>query len=186
MKPSISPVGTLSLSWCGPLLLRQLKFLNLLQGQLRSETALSWSGNVSTRNLVQIWDNQFVRTGMDDAQSAVLTVAPSFNASLIGAGTNGAPLQPSFGNIDFKAYNINFQNRAVSFCALVIDFGHGTDDLLVVTGKLFDFSSSSDGYFICQRFVLRLYFRKLSGHMVHWEERQHLCCGQYHIWPNRL
>ena len=52
--------------------------------------------------------------GIDDAQSAVLTVSPSFNASLIGAGPTGAPLQPLFGNTDFKAYNIDFQNRAVS------------------------------------------------------------------------
>ncbi|KAI0785138.1 hypothetical protein C8Q75DRAFT_776116 [Abortiporus biennis] len=73
-------------------------------GQLR--------GTRSTQNLVQIWDNQFVKTGMDDAQSAVLLVAPSFNASLIGAGPTGAPLQPLFGNTDFKAYNIDFQNRA--------------------------------------------------------------------------
>lgn len=51
---------------------------------------------------------------MDDAQSAVLTVAPSFPAALIGAGPTGAPLQPLFGNVDFKAYNIDFQNRAVS------------------------------------------------------------------------
>lgn len=65
-------------------------------------------------NLVQVWDNKFVQTGMDDAQSAVLNVAPSFNASLIGAGPTGAPLQPLFGNTDFKAYNIDFQNRAVS------------------------------------------------------------------------
>lgn len=50
---------------------------------------------------------------MDDAQSAVLIVAPSFNASLIGAGTDGAPLQPLFGNTDFKAYNVDFENRAV-------------------------------------------------------------------------
>lgn len=50
---------------------------------------------------------------MDDAQSAVLLVAPSFNASLIGAGPTGAPLQPLFGNTDFKAYNIDFENRAV-------------------------------------------------------------------------
>lgn len=51
---------------------------------------------------------------MDDAQSAVLLVAPSFNASLIGAGPTGAPPQPLFGNTDFKAYNIAFENRAVS------------------------------------------------------------------------
>lgn len=55
-----------------------------------------------------------MENGIDDAQSAMLLVAPSFNASLIGAGPTGAPLQPLFGNVDFKAYNIDFQNRAVS------------------------------------------------------------------------
>lgn len=71
------------------------------------------SGNASTRNLVHIWNNVFVQNGIDDAQSAMLIVAPSFNASLIGAGPTGAPLQPLFGNVDFKAYNIDFENRAV-------------------------------------------------------------------------
>lgn len=52
---------------------------------------------------------------MDDAQSAVLLVAPSFNASLIGAGPTGAPLQQEFGSVDFRAYNVDFENRAVSF-----------------------------------------------------------------------
>jgi len=64
---------------------------------------------------------------MDDAQSSVLLVAPSFNASLIGAGTNGAPLQPLFGNVDFKAYNIDFENRAANFSisqALVTDISY--------------------------------------------------------------
>ncbi|KAM5540887.1 hypothetical protein V8D89_005531 [Ganoderma adspersum] len=85
-----------------------------LLGQLDPETAFDPAGNASTRNLVHIWDNTFVQTGMDDAQSAVLLVAPSFNASLIGAGPTGAPLQPLFGNVDFKAYNIDFENRAAS------------------------------------------------------------------------
>ncbi|KAF8194147.1 pectin lyase-like protein [Pholiota molesta] len=67
------------------------------------------------QNLVKIWNNQFVQTGFDDATSAVLLVAPSFNASLIGAGPTGAPLQPLFGNVDFKAYNIDFENRAANF-----------------------------------------------------------------------
>ncbi len=71
-------------------------------------------------NLVQIWDNKFVQPGMDDAQSAVLLIAPSFNASLIGAGPTGAPLQPLFGSRDFKAYNIDFQNRAVGFLQIQI------------------------------------------------------------------
>ncbi|KAJ7766480.1 carbohydrate esterase family 8 protein [Mycena maculata] len=78
-------------------------------------------------NLVQIWSNQFVMTGQDDASSAVLTVAPNLAGALIGAGTDGAPLQPDFGNIDFKAYNIDFQNRAANFSisqALVTDISY--------------------------------------------------------------
>lgn len=89
------------------------KLTSYAQGQLDARTAFDPAGNASTRNLVHIWDNQFVHTGMDDAQSAVLLVAPSSNASLIGAGPTGAPLQPLFGNSDFKAYNIDFENRAV-------------------------------------------------------------------------
>ncbi|KLO07497.1 pectin lyase-like protein [Schizopora paradoxa] len=97
-----------------------------LLGQLNSD-AVSKLSNDSTRNLVQVWNNVFVQTGMDDAQSSVLLVAPSFNASLIGAGTNGAPLQPLFGNVDFKAYNIDFENRAANFSisqALVTDISY--------------------------------------------------------------
>ncbi|EKM49749.1 carbohydrate esterase family 8 protein [Phanerochaete carnosa HHB-10118-sp] len=98
-----------------------------LLGQLDPQTAFDPAGNASTRNLVQIWDDQFVENGIDDAQSAVLTVSPSFNASLIGAGTTGAPLQPLFGNTDFKVYNIDFQNRAANFSisqALVTDISY--------------------------------------------------------------
>ncbi|KAF5315294.1 hypothetical protein D9619_007383 [Psilocybe cf. subviscida] len=78
------------------------------------------------QNLVKIWDNKFVN-GSDDATSAVLLVAPSFDASLIGAGPTGAPLQPLFGNTDFKAYNIDFENRAANFSisqALVTDISY--------------------------------------------------------------
>ncbi|PFH53349.1 carbohydrate esterase family 8 protein [Amanita thiersii Skay4041] len=74
-----------------------------------------------------IWNSNFVHIGMDDATSAVLTIAPSFNASLIGAGPTGAPLQPLSGNTDFKAYNIDFQNRAANFSisqALVTDISY--------------------------------------------------------------
>ncbi|EGN98154.1 carbohydrate esterase family 8 protein [Serpula lacrymans var. lacrymans S7.3] len=98
-----------------------------LLGQLDASTAFDPAGNASSRNLVQIWNNKYVLTGMDDAQSAVLTVAPSFNASLIGAGTNGAPLQPLFGNTDFKAYNIDFENQAANYSisqALVTDISY--------------------------------------------------------------
>ncbi|KAK7689841.1 hypothetical protein QCA50_006480 [Cerrena zonata] len=95
-----------------------------LLGQL---SAFIPDADSSTDNLVQIWDNQFVKSGMDDAQSSVLLVAPSFNASLIGAGPTGAPLQPLFGNVDFKAYNIDFENRAANFAisqALVTDISY--------------------------------------------------------------
>ncbi|KIP04249.1 carbohydrate esterase family 8 protein [Phlebiopsis gigantea 11061_1 CR5-6] len=96
-------------------------------GQLDATSAFDFSGNASTRNLVKIWNNQFVVTGEDDAQSAVLLVAPSFNASLIGAGPTGAPLQPLSGSSDFKAYNIDFENRAANFSisqALVTDISY--------------------------------------------------------------
>ena len=82
------------------------------KGQL-NQNATRPSMNASQSNLVQIWNNSFTQTGMDDAQSAVLIVAPSFDASLIGSGPTGAPLQPLLGSSDFKAYNIDFQNRAV-------------------------------------------------------------------------
>ncbi|KAF8073470.1 carbohydrate esterase family 8 protein [Lyophyllum atratum] len=78
-------------------------------------------------NLVHIFDTNFVQTGMDDAQSAVLIVAPSFNASLIGAGPTGAPLQPLSGSSDFRAYNIDWANRAANFAisqALVTDISY--------------------------------------------------------------
>ncbi|KAF9046379.1 pectin lyase-like protein [Panaeolus papilionaceus] len=106
-----------------------------LLGQLPStsfvtEPFAKLSTNLSAplkQNLVKVWDNNFVQTGMDDAQSAVLLVAPSFNASLIGAGPTGAPLQPLFGSIDFRAYNIDFENRAANFSisqALVTDISY--------------------------------------------------------------
>ncbi|KAL0059209.1 hypothetical protein AAF712_014053 [Marasmius tenuissimus] len=95
-----------------------------LLGQLPSELASAVNEpffdqtNTSTlkKNLVQIFDTRFVRQGIDDdADSSVLTVAPNRAGALIGAGPTGAPLQPESGNIDFKAYNIDFENRAANF-----------------------------------------------------------------------
>ncbi|KAF9032134.1 carbohydrate esterase family 8 protein [Hymenopellis radicata] len=83
--------------------------------------------NGSALNLVEVWGTQYVQTGMDDADSAVLTVAPSRAGALIGAGPTGAPLQPEFGNVDFKAYNINFANKAANYAisqALVTDISY--------------------------------------------------------------
>lgn len=78
---------------------------------------------------------------MDDAQSAVLLVAPSFDAALIGAGTDGAPLQPLFGSMDFKAYNIGFENRAVSADSFILLKGAaGIEES--AAGELFDLAST--------------------------------------------
>ncbi|KAJ3885352.1 carbohydrate esterase family 8 protein [Lentinula edodes] len=68
--------------------------------------------NASQPNLVQIFNTVFVENGIDDAATAVLTVAPNGAAALIGAGTTGAPAQGAFGNVDFKMYNVDIQNRA--------------------------------------------------------------------------
>ncbi|KAL7408821.1 carbohydrate esterase family 8 protein [Mrakia frigida] len=68
-------------------------------------------------NLVQIWNSSFVNqttqtTAQDNADASVLTISPNRNASLVGSGPTGAPFQPEFGSIDFKAYNIDVANRA--------------------------------------------------------------------------
>ncbi|KAK0239561.1 pectin lyase-like protein [Armillaria nabsnona] len=98
-----------------------------LLGQLPAGSTIASFANGSASNIVQVWNNKFVHTGMDDADSAVLTVAPSYEAALIGSGPTGAPLQPLFGNTDFRAYNIDFQNRAANFAisqALVTDISY--------------------------------------------------------------
>ncbi|KAH8826863.1 pectin lyase-like protein [Flagelloscypha sp. PMI_526] len=48
----------------------------------------------------------------DDADTVTFTIAPSRAHALIGAGPKGAPLVEGFGVVDFKAYNIAFENRA--------------------------------------------------------------------------
>ncbi|KAH0586491.1 hypothetical protein H2248_007723 [Termitomyces sp. 'cryptogamus'] len=110
-------------------------YMYLMQGQLPPSSLASVAdpkypldvAPSSTSNLVQVFDTNFVHLGMDDATSAVLIIAPSFNASLIGAGPTGAPLQPLVGNSDFRAYNIDWSNRAANFAisqALVTDISY--------------------------------------------------------------
>ncbi|KAF8817161.1 carbohydrate esterase family 8 protein [Phlegmacium glaucopus] len=53
------------------------------------------------QNLVKVWNNKFVQNGTSNAQTAVLLITPSPHAS--------------FGTVDFKAYNIDFENRAANF-----------------------------------------------------------------------
>ena len=64
---------------------------------------------------------------MDDADTAVLTVAPSRAGALIWSGPTGAPLQPLSGSADFRAYNIDWENRAADYAisqALVTDISY--------------------------------------------------------------
>ncbi|EGN98149.1 carbohydrate esterase family 8 protein [Serpula lacrymans var. lacrymans S7.3] len=71
-----------------------------LLGQLDPSTAFDPAGNASTRNLVQIWNNLYVKDNLTDEETATLTVAPA-----------GQP----FGNVNFRAYNIDFENRAANY-----------------------------------------------------------------------
>ncbi|KIW00079.1 uncharacterized protein PV09_08421 [Verruconis gallopava] len=49
---------------------------------------------------------------VDNAVTSVLTVAPTYDASLTGSGPTGfaVPEDTPFGNTDFRAYNIDFRN----------------------------------------------------------------------------
>ncbi|KAH7913948.1 carbohydrate esterase family 8 protein [Hygrophoropsis aurantiaca] len=72
-----------------------------LLGQLDPATAFDPAGNASQRNLVQIWNNIYVKDNLTDEETATLTVAP--------------PSGENFGNINFRAYNIDFENRAANY-----------------------------------------------------------------------
>ncbi|KAG2130656.1 carbohydrate esterase family 8 protein [Suillus bovinus] len=72
-----------------------------LLGQLDPSTAYDPAGNASQRNLVHIWNNLYVKSGLNDEETATFTIAPS----------NGE----MFGNTNFRAYNIDFENRAANY-----------------------------------------------------------------------
>jgi pectin methylesterase-like acyl-CoA thioesterase len=82
-----------------------------LLGQLPLRAALGLA-QPAPAPLARIWAAKYIgqRPGMDDADTATLVVAPNYAAALIGA-----PLQPSFGNADFRAYNLGFENRAADY-----------------------------------------------------------------------
>ncbi|CRG91316.1 hypothetical protein PISL3812_08364 [Talaromyces islandicus] len=66
-----------------------------------------------TKNEVNVfWSAANNDTYLDNAFTSVLTVAPTQNASLTGAGTTGwpVPADTPFGNTDFRVYNIDFRN----------------------------------------------------------------------------
>lgn len=67
--------------------------------------------NDRTQNRVVVYWAAIAGTG-DNAYTSTLTVAPTLNASLTGAGPTGNPVPPGtpFGNTDFRVYNIDFIN----------------------------------------------------------------------------
>lgn len=57
-------------------------------------------------------------TGLDNAFTSTLTVAPDLDAALTGSGTTGFAVPPGtpFGCVDFRTYNLNFVNDFVDYC----------------------------------------------------------------------
>ncbi|KAG8214700.1 pectin lyase fold/virulence factor [Butyriboletus roseoflavus] len=72
-----------------------------LLGQLDPATATLRNGNASQRNIVRVWNNKYVGNGTTDEETATLTVGPAVDYP--------------FGNVDFRAYNIDFENRAANY-----------------------------------------------------------------------
>ncbi|KAF1916590.1 pectin lyase fold/virulence factor [Ampelomyces quisqualis] len=80
-----------------------------LFGQTRSPN----DQKLNTVNI--IWRNATgagVNSTLDNAYTSTLTVAPTFNSSKTGSGPTGDPVLEGtpFGNLDFRAYNIDFIN----------------------------------------------------------------------------
>ncbi|KAF2464698.1 pectin methylesterase [Lindgomyces ingoldianus] len=86
-----------------------------LLGQTSSPSTLS--------NTVQILWHQATGTSttgtLDNAYTSVLTIAPTLNASLTGAGPTGnsVPADTPFGSSNFRAYNLNFTNDYLPYSA---------------------------------------------------------------------
>ncbi|KAH3920611.1 pectinesterase [Parastagonospora nodorum] len=72
--------------------------------------------NDQSKNVVSIiWRNATgaaLNSTLDNAYTSTLTVAPTFNSSKTGSGPTGdlVPAGTPFGNVDFRAYNIDFIN----------------------------------------------------------------------------
>jgi hypothetical protein len=65
--------------------------------------------------LVHIFNNKYDLANFSDSRAQLFddvipAVSTATAPNYAGSGANGAPLQPLFGNIDLKVYNINFEN----------------------------------------------------------------------------
>ncbi|CAJ2503411.1 Uu.00g108050.m01.CDS01 [Anthostomella pinea] len=95
---------------------RPLTLLGMSDAPSQGKAYADVTSDTDHRNEVQVvWaagntDN----TGklVDNAITSVLTVAPTWNASLTGTGPTGfaVPADTPFGSADFRAYNIDFRN----------------------------------------------------------------------------
>lgn len=68
--------------------------------------------NASENQVTVYWSAANSATYLDNAFTSVLTVAPTQNASLTGAGPTGwpVPVDTPYGSTDFRVYNIDFRN----------------------------------------------------------------------------
>jgi len=59
------------------------------------------------------------QNSFDNAYTSTLTIAPTLNSSLTGAGPTGNPIPEDtpFGSADFRAYNLNFTNDYLPYSA---------------------------------------------------------------------
>jgi pectin methylesterase-like acyl-CoA thioesterase len=95
----------------------------------------------ATRNRVRIiWaaaNKDNTGQSVDNVYSSVLIVAPTLESSLTGSGTTGyaVPADTPFGNTDFRAYNIDFDN-------LWADYSDGPAHAL-------SFSRANGGFYHC-------------------------------------
>lgn len=96
---------------------------------LLGQTAHPKNQSYNTVNI--IWAAIAV-TGLDNAFTSTLTVAPNLNASLTGSGPTGfaVPADTPFGCVDFRTYNLNFINDFAPYSddpslALSISYANG-------------------------------------------------------------
>lgn len=75
--------------------------------------------DTSAQNDVQVWWNSANHNAVfsDNAFTSVLTVGPTLDATLTGAGPTGfsVPEDTPFGCTDFRAYNVDFRNEFVPY-----------------------------------------------------------------------
>lgn len=77
------------------------------------------NATASVQNEVQIYWNAANNNHMfpDNVNTGVLTIGPTYNATITGAGPTGYPVPADtpFGCSDFRAYNIDFRNEYVPY-----------------------------------------------------------------------